>query len=408
MAQPQAIEDRTVSEEAWKENAEIRPINGTLAVVVFLLMMLGTTLVMSARLAMHSPYQLFWRQIVSTVIALFVMLAVSRVDYHLWVKKRALLWGGGLFSLLLLLVPHIGVTLNGARRWVHLGVFTLQPSEVARVILVILMAALLAREKNVQSFGTGEVFRIRPDKAIGFALLMIPYLALILHEPDFGSDLFIVIVMLAMLFLSGVSFRQIGVVLGVLGVSASLFLLHHAYAIARFHNFARTHNATQTLGTQLGQSLVAIGSGGIWGQGLGHDWVGGGVLPEPGTDFIFALVGEELGFFWSVAVVVVFLVIFLVGMKTAAQAPDFLGRILVQGLTMSIALEALMNLGVVTGLFPTKGIPLPFMSFGGSSLMSNAWGVGMILSVSRYRKRTSPAPSEGNEEKRETAVVPSL
>ena len=406
MAQIQASSTGKVSDGSGQDGVELGPINGILAVVVFLLMMLGTTLVMSARLAMHSPYQLFWRQIVSTLIALFVMLAVSRIDYHLWVRKRALLWGAGLFSLVLLLVPHIGVTLNGARRWVHLGVLTLQPSEIARVILVILMAALLAREKSVQSVGKSAVFKIRHDKAGGFALLMIPYLALILHEPDFGSDLFIVIVMLAMLFLSGVSFRQIGVVLGILGVSAALFLLHHAYAIARFHNFARTHNATQTLGTQLGQSLVAIGSGGIWGQGLGHDWVGGGVLPEPGTDFIFALVGEELGFFWSIAVVGVFLTIFLVGMKTAARAPDFLGRILVQGLTMSIVLEALMNLGVVTGLFPTKGIPLPFMSFGGSSLMSNAWGVGIILSVSRYRK-VQPPDSEAHQEE-ERSLAPSL
>lgn len=406
MAQIQASNTGKVSDGSGQDGVELGPINGILAVVVFLLMMLGTTLVMSARLAMHSPYQLFWRQIVSTLIALFVMLAVSRIDYHLWVRKRALLWGAGLFSLVLLLVPHIGVTLNGARRWVHLGVLTLQPSEIARVILVILMAALLAREKSVQGVGGSAGFKIRPDKAVGFALLMIPYLALILHEPDFGSDLFIVIVMLAMLFLSGVSFRQIGVVLGILGVSAALFLLHHAYAIARFHNFARTHNATQTLGTQLGQSLVAIGSGGLWGQGLGHDWVGGGVLPEPGTDFIFALVGEELGFFWSIAVVGVFLTIFLVGMKTAARAPDFLGRILVQGLTMSIVLEALMNLGVVTGLFPTKGIPLPFMSFGGSSLMSNAWGVGIILSVSRYRK-VQPPDSEPHQEEERT-LAPSL
>ncbi|MGC8528677.1 MAG: FtsW/RodA/SpoVE family cell cycle protein [Leptospirillia bacterium] len=406
MAQLQASNTEKVSGESGQDGVELGPISGILAVVVFLLMMLGTTLVMSARLAMHSPYQLFWRQIVSTLIALFVMLAVSRIDYHLWVKKRGILWGAGLFSLLLLLVPHIGVTLNGARRWIHLGVLTLQPSEIARVILVILMAALLSREKSVEEARKSECFKIRPDKAAGFALLMIPYLALILHEPDFGSDLFIVIVMLSMLFLSGVSFRQIGVVLGVLGVSAALFLLHHAYAIARFHNFARTHNASQILGTQLGQSLVAIGSGGIWGQGLGHDWVGGGVLPEPGTDFIFALVGEELGFFWSIAVVGVFLTIFLVGMKTAARAPDFLGRILVQGLTMSIVLEALMNLGVVTGLFPTKGIPLPFMSFGGSSLMSNAWGVGIILSVSRYRKAPL-ADSEPGQEK-ERSLAPSL
>ncbi len=407
MEQRAMLEEPVREREAQEGLSSLRPMNGTLAVVVFLLMMLGATLVMSARLAMHSPYQLFWRQIISTGIALFVMLGVARLDYHLWVKKRGLLWGAGLFSLLLLLVPHVGVTLNGARRWVHLGFFTLQPSEVARVILVVLMAALLAREKAVLPGGKGGVFKIRPDKAAGFALLMIPYLALILHEPDFGSDLFIVIVMLAMLFLSGVSLRQIGLLLGVLGACAAVFLLHHAYAIARFHNFARTHNATQTLGTQLGQSLVAIGSGGIWGQGLGHDWVGGGVLPEPGTDFIFALVGEELGFVWSVAVVTIFVVIFFAGMKTAARAPDFLGRILVQGLTMSIVLEALMNLGVVTGIFPTKGIPLPFMSFGGSSLMSNAWGVGIILSVSRYRARV-PESSEVRGEAEVESHVPAL
>lgn len=370
-------------------------MDGALAVLVFLLMMLGVALVMSARLALKSPYQLFTRQILSTALALVVMFAVSRVDYHVWTRRRLPLWGAGLFALLLLMVPHVGIVLNGARRWVHLGFLTLQPSELARVILVILMAALLFRERIEQKVQDDRPLVMRLPKALGFAFLMVPYLAIILHEPDFGSDLFIVIVIGAMLFLAGVSLRQLGVLVLGLAVAGGLFLFHHAYALARFHNFSQTHRPASLLGTQLGQSLVAIGSGGLWGQGLGHDWIGGGVLPEPGTDFIFALVGEELGFFWSVAVVAVFGGIFYLGMRVAARSPDFLGRILVQGLTLSVVLEALMNLGVVTGVFPTKGIPLPFMSFGGSSLLANAWAIGIILSVSRYRTTSGDSVPEG-------------
>ena len=373
-------------------------MDGALAILVFLLMMLGVALVMSARLSLNSPYQLFTRQILSTAIALVVMFAVSRIDYHVWVKRRIPLWVGGLAGLLLLMIPHVGVVLNGARRWVHLGFMTLQPSELARVVLVILMASLLAKERSEQKVPDNRPFALRLPKALGFALLMLPYLAIILHEPDFGSDLFIVIVIGAMLYLAGVSFRQLGLLVLLLAVSATLFLLHHSYALARFHNFSQTHRPAKLLGTQLGQSLVAIGSGGLWGQGLGHDWIGGGVLPEPGTDFIFALVGEELGFFWSVAVVAVYGGIFYLGMRAAARSPDFLGRILVQGLTLSVVLEALMNLGVVTGVFPTKGIPLPFMSFGGSSLLANAWGIGIILSVSRYQARSGEEGQKMEEE----------
>lgn len=373
-------------------------MDGALAILVFLLMMLGVALVMSARLSLNSPYQLFTRQILSTAIALVVMFAVSRIDYHVWVKRRIPLWVGGLSGLLLLMVPHVGVVLNGARRWVHLGFMTLQPSELARVVLVILMASLLARERSEQKVLDNRPFALRLPKALGFALLMLPYLAIILHEPDFGSDLFIVIVIGAMLFLAGVSFRQLALLILLLAVSATLFLIHHSYALARFHNFSQTHRPASLLGTQLGQSLVAIGSGGLWGQGLGHDWIGGGVLPEPGTDFIFALVGEELGFFWSVAVVAVYGGIFYLGMRAAARSPDFLGRILVQGLTLSVVLEAIMNLGVVTGVFPTKGIPLPFMSFGGSSLLANAWGIGIILSVSRYQARSGEEGRKMEEE----------
>jgi len=373
-------------------------MDGALAILVFLLMMLGVALVMSARLSLNSPYQLFTRQILSTAIALVVMFAVSRIDYHVWVKRRIPLWVGGLAGLLLLMIPHVGVVLNGARRWVHLGFMTLQPSELARVVLVILMASLLAKERSEQKVLDNRPFALRLPKALGFALLMLPYLAIILHEPDFGSDLFIVIVIGAMLFLAGVSFRQLALLMLLLAVSATLFLIHHSYALARFHNFSQTHRPASLLGTQLGQSLVAIGSGGLWGQGLGHDWIGGGVLPEPGTDFIFALVGEELGFFWSVAVVAVYGGIFYLGMRAAARSPDFLGRILVQGLTLSVVLEALMNLGVVTGVFPTKGIPLPFMSFGGSSLLANAWGIGIILSVSRYQDKSGEEVQKMEEE----------
>ncbi len=364
-----------------------RKIDMILFFSVLFLICLGMGMVMSAALATQQPFHLFVRQVVSAILSLVVMIVAARVDYHRWAEWRLLIYLGGFVSLVALYVPHIGMMMNGARRWIHFGGFTLQPSETARDAMIFLAAAML--EKNRRN-AAGTIFEIPTPNLLAFGAFLGVYILLILKEPDFGSCSFMVLVLGLMFVLAGVRFKKI-LQMGMLFVPVAVwFLIHHRYTLERFKNFREARHAASAASTQLGQSLVALGSGGLTGAGLGHDWVGGGILPEPGTDFIFALVGEELGLVGTVGVVLVFGTIFYRGMKIASAAPDFLGRILAQGFTLSIAIESIINMGVVTGLLPTKGIPLPFMSFGGSSLLANALGIGVILSISRFQRPIEP------------------
>lgn len=383
---------KTLNDSAVDRPVPTQKVDMILVFSVILLLCIGMVMVMSAALATNQPFRLFSRQLISVGLSLAVMLGVASIDYHRWIRWRIPIYAAGMGVLVALYIPHLGMVMNGARRWIHLGGLTLQPSEIARDAMVILAASLLDRFRRL-SAGDQPLEIPRPSLMFFGGLLGL-YVILILKEPDFGSCLFMVMVLGLMFLLAGIPIRlflKMGV--AVLPVIV-WFLLHHRYTLERFQNFKMARHSSSAAATQLGQSLVALGSGGLTGGGLGHDWVGGGILPEPGTDFIFALVGEELGLFGTLVVLLVFATIFYRGMKIASQAPDFLGRILAQGFTLSIAIEAIINTGVVTGLFPTKGIPLPFMSFGGSSLLANSLGIGVILSISRFRQSVSdPTPS---------------
>ena len=391
--------------EGFSENRSERNQKTDIVLIfsVILLIFIGVGMVMSAAIATNQPFRLFNRQMISALLAVIVMLVTSMIDYHFWSRHRFLVYMSGLVLLMLLYVPHVGMVMNGARRWIHLPGLTLQPSEIARDAMIFLAAVLLdkayqKRKKSVLQPGPLEI----PVKSLLiFSVPLSIYCALMLKEPDFGSTAFMVIILGAMFFLAEVSWKRLLQIFGVTLPVALLFIFFHRYALARFHNFTLAHHSSSSATTQLGQSLVALGAGGLAGLGLGHDWVGGGILPEPGTDFIFALVGEEFGLIGTFLILFFFLLIFFRGMSIAGKAPDFLGRILAQGFTLSIGVEAIVNMGVVTGLFPTKGIPLPFLSFGGSSLLSNAIGVGIILSVSRCSRKGSPQVSEGFPERAE-------
>ncbi len=366
-----------------------------LAISVIFLIIMGVGIVMSAAIATNQPFRLFNRQMISALLAVIVMFGTSMIDYHFWSRHRFPVYFGGLVLLLMLYIPHVGMVMNGARRWIHLPGITLQPSEMARDAMILLAAVLLDkayRKRNGSGVGAGPL-ELPPSSLLAFSLPLAMYCILILKEPDFGSTTFMVAILGMMFFLADLTWKRMFQIVGVMVPLAVLFLAEHRYALERFHNFTMAHHSSSSATTQLGQSLVALGAGGLTGEGLAHDWVGGGILPEPGTDFIFALVGEELGLLGTLLIVIFFAIIFARGMHIAAKAPDFLGRILAQGFTLSIVAEAIFNMGVVTGLLPTKGIPLPFLSFGGSSLISNAIGVGIILSVSRY-SRKAPEPLE--------------
>lgn len=379
------IEDRPKQEVGENCPRPSGKIDIVLLFAVIFLLSIGIGMVMSAALATDQPFRLFGRQLVSGVIALIVMFVVAGIDYHRWLKWRVLLYAGGLITLVALYVPHVGMVMNGARRWIHFAGFTLQPSELARDAMVILASALMVKARKLATPEGVLVFDRK--NLVSFGVFLGVYVLLILREPDFGSCMFMVIVLGLMFFLGGVPLKLLARMGGAILPVALWFLFHHRYTLERFSNFQMARHASSAAATQLGQSLVAIGAGGVTGEGLGHDWVGGGILPEPGTDFIFALVGEQLGLVGTLGVVGLFVLVFVRGMRVAKRAPDFSGRILAMGFTLSISIEAIVNMGVVTGLFPTKGIPLPFMSFGGSSLLANALGVGIILSVSRFAPR---------------------
>ena len=380
------VQNAPVEEEMPRSK---RKVDILLLFSVSFLLFIGIGMVMSAALSTDQPFRLFSRQLVSGAIALIVMLVVAGIDYHRWFEWRLFLYFGGMLSLVALYIPHVGMVMNGARRWIHLAGLTLQPSELARDAMIILTAVLLVKARN-QSLPDGPLVLPRKN-LIPFGVFLGLYVVLILREPDFGSCMFMISVLFLMFYLGGAPIALLGkLAAGALPVVV-WFLFHHRYTLERFSNFRMARHASSAAATQLGQSLVALGAGGVTGAGLGHDWVGGGILPEPGTDFIFALVGEQLGLVGTLSVVFLFGLLFYRGMLVAKRAPDFAGRMLALGFTLSIAIEAVFNMGVATGLLPTKGIPLPFMSFGGSSLLANALGVGIILSVSRF-SRSAPSP----------------
>ena len=269
---------------------------------VILLIFIGVGMVMSAAIATNQPFRLFNRQMISALLAVIVMLVTSMIDYHFWSRHRFLVYMSGLVLLMLLYVPHVGMIMNGARRWIHLPGLTLQPSEIARDAMIFLAAVLLdkayqKRKKSVLQPGPLEI----PVKSLLiFSVPLSIYCALMLKEPDFGSTAFMVIILGAMFFLAEVSWKRLFQILGVTLPVALSFIFFHRYALARFHNFTLAHHSASSATTQLGQSLVALGAGGLAGLGLGHDWVGGGDSSRAGNGFYFRSGRRRVRTYWHI------------------------------------------------------------------------------------------------------------
>lgn len=278
--------------------------------------------------------------------------------------------------LLLVLIPHVGLKVGGARRWLGVGPFRFQPSEFAKLALVIWMAHWLAKEKRrIEKFGRG--FAV-PMAVLGGVLL------LVLAEPDFGSTALLAAVGFAMMFVAGVRLRYlVPTMLG--GASGFLALMiHNPERSRRLLAFMDLEKYKAGAGYQVWQAILAFGSGGIDGLGLGNSRQKMFYLPEAHTDFIFPIVGEELGLIGTLGVLVCFALLVACGVAISLRAPDVFGQYLGLGIVLLIALQALINIGVVTAWLPTKGLPLPFISFGGSNLVLNMMAVGVLLSIFRH------------------------
>jgi cell division protein FtsW len=320
-----------------------------------------------------SEYLYLKKHLFTIAVSLAAMLVAYRTKLS-WLRKMAVpLLVVSFVLLALVFVPGIGVSAGGAKRWIRLWPSTFQPSELVRLAMVI----FLARYISMQGY--------RTDRFIYFVVpvaVMALFQAVFLMQPDFGATMSLGVLTLCMLFLSGTRLRYIFYILA-LCAPAVVKLVQEPYRLRRITAFLDPWNDAMGSGFQLVQSFMAFGRGGIFGVGLGNSRQKLDFLPEVHTDFIFSMVGEEAGFLAASMIVALFAFLFWRGLRVALRNRDGFEYYLAFGLSMMLALQALVNFWVVTGLLPTKGLPLPFMSYGGSSLLVSMTAVGFLLNLSR-------------------------
>jgi len=314
-------------------------------------------------------------------LGLLLLAVAMRVDYHVY-RRPAVIWSALAVVVVLLCAVFGFDKINNARRWISFPGFTLQPSEFAKLAAIFFTAALLERRMH----------RINDPR---YALLPIGIVTgvltgLIVLQPDFGTSAALSGVVLVMIFAAGLSFRHMASVVAVLLPVAAVVVLVEPYRVTRLTTFMNPEADPTKNGFQLLQSIIAVGSGGPFGRGLMEGVQKLFYIPEAHNDFIYAIIGEELGLVGTTAVLICFCVIAVRGIRAAMFAPDRLGALLATGLTAMIAVQAFVNISVVIGLLPTKGIPLPFVSNGGSSMIANMIAMGILLNITQHATAVDP------------------
>jgi cell division protein FtsW len=346
------------------------------------LLLVCTSVVMvysaSAMLADAKYQQQYWflvKQATWTLLGMFLLVVALRIDYRHY-REPVVIWTAVIVAGLGLIAVLGGTPVNGARRWLGLGGAGVQPSEAAKLAAIFFTAAVLERRMD----------RIAETK---YALLPVVILTglfttLIVAEPDYGTAVSLLVIVGAMVFAAGLAYRHIAGLAAVMLPVLAFVLWMAPYRRARLLAFLNPWDDPLGDGFQIIQSLISVGAGGVFGRGLMGGLQKLFFLPEPHTDFIYAVIGEELGLVGTSAILLCFAIITWRGLRAAVRAPDRFGALLAIGLTTMIAFQAFVNISVVLGLMPTKGIPLPFVSAGGSSLLISLVGMGILLNVSQH------------------------
>lgn len=311
------------------------------------------------------------RQALASVLGLVLLFGATRFDYTR-LRHPAVLWGLLAVCLALLIVVLAG----GSQRWIRIAGFSFQPSELAKLALILFLADALDRRQDRLGDLRGFVL-----PCLGLVGL---FLALIYVQPDFGTTATLAIITFCLFFVAGMPWRLVGGITAIGALGLALLATRADYRWRRLVAFLNPAADPQGQNFQMNQSLIAIGSGGVSGAGLGESSQKLFFLPAAHTDFIFSVIGEELGFIGCLFVIAAFLVILWRGTRVALRAPDRFGAYLAAGITLSIVLQAFINIGVTVGLLPTKGLPLPFVSYGGSSLLMSLAAAGVALNVSQH------------------------
>lgn len=325
----------------------------------------------SAPLAIRSFSDKFFfvkQQAVWAAVGFFLMMVASRLNYKTWEKVATPIFLLSLLSLVLVLVPGLGVKVLGAKRWITLGNFTLQPSEFVKLALVIYMAKVTTQTKKLLAY-------FFPIIATGFLIML---------QPDLGTMMVIAVSSMLEIFVSGISLlRFFGASLAGGMISLALILISD-YRRERLLTFLEISNDPQNAGYHIRQILLALGSGGLLGVGLGHSRQKYLFLPETATDSIFAVIAEEVGFMGASILIVALGFYVVQGIKIARHAPDAFSFVLATGITAWVGTQTIFNIGSMIAVVPLTGIPLPFISYGGSSLVMLLVGTGILLNISKY------------------------
>ena len=356
---------------------------------VVTLMCIGMVTVYSAGASLYGGHSgdlsLAQKQMVWLLVASVVLVLFSLLDYHT-LEKYAVAMLIAAF-LMLVLVHFVGARVNGARRWLRLGPVSIQPAEFFKVAIVVYMARFLSqKQKKIRLFLHGFM---PPMVLATFGSL------LIVTQPDFGTAVLIAAIVYTMLLVAGVRIAHALLMLPVAVPLVGYLVVTAPYRMRRILIFLDPWKDPQGDGYHIIQSLIAFGSGGPTGVGPGLGMQKSGYTPEHLTDFIFSVIGEETGFLGTTTVVMLYLVLLYLGYRVMTHAPDAFGSMLTFGVLLTIALQTFINIGVVTAMLPTKGLPLPFISAGGSSMVSMSAAMGMVLNVASHIGREQPARLPG-------------
>jgi cell division protein FtsW len=354
-----------------------------LVIVILSLLSIGLIMVYSASAVwadfrFDDSFYFAKRQLLFAVVGLVAMFFIMNVDYWTWRNWSKILLIICFILLIAVLIPGIGNVRNGSRSWIGVGAFSIQPSEFMKLAMIMFLAKYLTtNQKRITQFTKGFV----PSLALVFLAF-----GLIMLQPDLGTGTVMVGTCMIMIFVAGAKISHF-IGLGLVGVAGFVGLILAApYRMDRITSYLDPWSDPLGTGFQIIQSLYAIGPGGLFGLGLGQSRQKFFYLPEPQTDFIYAILAEELGFIGGAFVLLLFALLLWRGIRVALNAPDLYGSFLAVGIISMIAVQVMINIGVVTGLIPVTGITLPFFSYGGSSLTLMLMAVGILLNISRYAR----------------------
>lgn len=358
-----------------KKNFDYLLLASVIIIILFGIIMIYSASSIWAEFKFNDAYKFVKAQSLFFLIGLILMFILSKIDYNIYFKKANIILFGCLILLILVLIPGIGTIRNGSRSWFGVGGFGIQPSEFAKIGLIIYVAKYLTNnKKNMKNIKNG---------VLPILSVILVFFILIMLEPDFGTAMVIVLTLVVLIFTSGVKlsfFVKIGIV-GLLGIVGLIIIA--PYRMARIVSFLNPWTDPLGSGFQIIQSLYAIGPGGLLGQGFLNSRQKHFYLPEPQTDFIFSIISEEFGFLGVLIVTSIFFFIFYRSLKISLNTNNLFGKYLAFGLSFGIIIQGLLNLMVVVGVIPVTGVTLPFLSYGGSSLLVSMASIGIILNISR-------------------------